>query len=629
MERPHRPTLSALTPDPRVPSGSARLRILAPTTADCKTRASSTAHPCNQEAADVSIVPPPPIRNGGTSEWEQGASRPVVSDVVERLLLQPLRQGRFGQASAMAWTLSRRWLTLAPGTLPSQGIAALNKVAAMLYLSGELDQARKLWERILTLCRRQPDQALADQAAAIHGIGAVLHKEGDLATAQSMLRSAWDLRRTVLGENHPETASTINRLAMVHWQTQDLVEAEALLRQTIEIRGAVLGEWHPDYALSLNNLGAVLLSRGDAVGAETLLRQAVEIRRAVLGDKHPDCANSLSNLAMVYQAKGEMGRALALHHEALEIRRMSLGEKHPLYVNNLNSLIELLLSRGDLAGALPLIDQTLGRSRRSLAEPPPSLDASPVPDGVAMLGWSRLTGNLNVEPPAPAPDVTPPLAVHDPSPMSTMIEELSGQLASLCQQYADLTQPLYDTASALKEPGAPPSDDVLQRLTTCRDGFHALRDQIHGEADQVGLAVVNGETANLSALGQFLTRIDSEQQRFGELRRQALALLDQVVGLKHIEQEPFALLQGCQGQAHSLRDQVAAASAVDLDRLASPLTKPDHPFAQLINLVAGQHTLDDDAWATAYETVAQEFGRSLAVAASRARLAPSQGTNPS
>lgn len=551
---------------------------------------------------------------------------PSGDETVERELITPLRKGDFARATTGAWSLVKRWLAAENGEaakgVPTEGLTALNRVAAMVYLTGDPGQAHQLWERVVTLCRRQPDSAPLEQAAAFHGIGTVLHKEGNLSGADRLLRKAWQVRKKLLGADSADSAASLNRLALVRREVGDLEEAEAFLRESLEIRRKVLGEEHPDYAISLNNLGALLMARGKSDEAKGLIERAIEVRREVLGEEHPDVASSLSNLAVLCQSTGEWKRALVLHREALEIRRTALGESHPHYITNLNTLTELLLSRGDLAAALPLLDQTLQRARDGLAEAIAEQDA---------LFGQEAGSNGPTRPSAPiqpistAPEREGP-SIDMPSPfrgkrsMSATIDELSRRIQALGSEFKALSEPLAGAVTALKEPGAPLANDLLQRLLVGRDEFVALRDALNERGEKAGVGPVDCELSSLSGLGRYLVRIETEHRRVEQTRKAALALLDRALGLTHVDQPEFAPLKACQEGHGAERSKLAKATGAQLEELAKPLTRDDHPLMSLFALVAGPDALDDDAWANAYEVVSQTYGRPLAVAASRGKL---------
>jgi tetratricopeptide (TPR) repeat protein len=606
-----------------------------------------------------------PTADGYPGAWNELESRAVdlsAPDVdpsarchpaVEEDVLGPLRRGDFGRATAGAWSLVERWLVADEGggnePVPAEGLTALNRVAAMLYLTGDHVQAHKLWEQIVALCRRRPDLAPLEQAAAFHGIGTVLHKAGNLVGADRLLRKAWEVRRKLLGEFAPDTAASLNRLGLVRREAGDLEEAEALLRRTLEVRHRILGELHPDFALSLNNLGAVLMARGKAKEAKRYIERAVEVRRQILGEAHPDLASSLSNLAVLCQATGESDRAIELQRQALEIRREALGESHPHYITNLNTLAEMLLGQGDLAAALPLLDQTINRSHQGLVNAMAEEDAmfgaaesAEAINGTAYADDHAMMPAEASSPPSEAPDASatewaasaeappvPPRRPRVPAPppslrgklsMSEMIDELSRRIEDLGAEFRALSEPLAGNVKALKEPGAPPSEELLLRLTEGREEFVALREALAEQADAIGLTPADGEVNDLSGLGRLLVRVEAEHRRLEQVRASALEVLDRALALAHIGQPAFGPLQACHEQAQALRELVTQAQGSQVDELAGPVTRDDHPFALLSALVGGPETLDDDAWANAYDAVAQAFGRPLAVAASRSKL---------
>jgi hypothetical protein len=54
-----------------------------------------------------------------------------------------------------------------------------------------------------------------------------------------------------------------------------------------------------------------------------------------------------------------------------------------------------------------------------------------------------------------------------------------------------------------------------------------------------------------------------------------------------------------------------------------PLAQGRHPLAELLTLVEGHDTLDDDLWLLLKHAVAENFGNALAMSADRGKLCPS------
>jgi hypothetical protein len=62
------------------------------------------------------------------------------------------------------------------------------------------------------------------------------------------------------------------------------------------------------------------------------------------------------------------------------------------------------------------------------------------------------------------------------------------------------------------------------------------------------------------------------------------------------------------------------ALATSLPLAAARLAEGDHPFNGLLTLVEGTDGLSDEIWASALESVEQEFGKPLSVAVARAKV---------
>ncbi|MFO0960884.1 MAG: tetratricopeptide repeat protein, partial [Isosphaeraceae bacterium] len=514
---------------------------------------------------------------------------------VEAVLLSPLLRENFAQTALAARQLASQWLR-SPAGVPEGGIAALNKVAEVTYLNGDLAGSRKLWERVIALCRRQPQLTARERAAALQGLGTILHKEGDLAGAEERLRNSWKLRCRIAEERTPQAAVALNRLALIRRELGDLDDAEALLRQTLEIRRESLGEAHPDHGISLNNLGALLLARGKVEEAEALLLQAVALRRRILGPDHVDYASSLGNLAVLYQAAGNLERAIELQREALEIRRAQLGPHHPHSAANQHQLADLLLKQGEIGAVLPLLDE-------SLNDPPPA----PYPP--TFEAFLRI------------PEASSASRAEHGAAEAESIAHLLSLVRVLEAEYRSLSDELRAAGDLLREPGRPPGESLSGRLMDCRAAFDAARNRALEFARQVGLPIAEGERQDLSGLGRYLARAEGELIA-RQMRRRAREVLDGALGLSHADDPDFPPLLACRAQASALRERLERAIGPELEDLAFPLIHKSHPLGQLLRLVGGQDNLDDEAWATAFEVVSREYGKSLAAAASRSKLIP-------
>lgn len=524
----------------------------------------------------------------GQTPAARDSERLRIDPDVEAVLVSPLLRENFAQTAVAARQLASEWLK-SPAEVPEGGIAALNKIAEVTYLNGDLIGSRKLWERVIVLCRRQPRLSVRERAVALQGLGTVQHKQGDLTGAEDRLRHSWRLRCRIAEERTPQAAVVLNRLALIRRELGDLDDAEALLRQALEIRRESLGEDHPDHGISLNNLGALLLARGKTDEAEAFLARAVDLRRRILGPDHVDYASSLGNLALLHQALGNLDRAIDLQREALEIRRAQLGPHHPHSVANQHLLADLLLKQGQIGSVLPLLDE-------SLNEQPPSGGAVRERPNASALG----KGDSGIAESSPI------------ARLLALVRMLEGEFRALSDE-------LRAAGDRLREPGRPPDDTLSRRIADCRGAFDTARNRILEFAGKTGPPILEGERDDLAGLGRYLVRAEGERAA-RRTRRRARKILDRVVALVHAEEPEFAPLLVCRAQAADLRDRLDRAVGLELEDLAFPLIQNTHPLCRLLYLVAGQERADEETWADAHETVAREYGKALALAASRARL---------
>jgi hypothetical protein len=211
-----------------------------------------------------------------------------------------------------------------------------------------------------------------------------------------------------------------------------------------------------------------------------------------------------------------------------------------------------------------------------------------------------------------------------PSPSADTARELLRRNADLATWLADLGTRSAEAARALTQPGVPPPGDYLEELADARREFASLREQVIEVAAQTSLALPAPDeitsTRELAALLRALVDELEQQAKRAAVERardDAVALLDRVAALTHRDDPRFAPLAACQAQARDLRATITGS--VDSER--SIWTGALAPFSALLTLLDGQQALTDEAWAVLEDRVADTFGRPLAVAAARRKLA--------
>ncbi len=212
-----------------------------------------------------------------------------------------------------------------------------------------------------------------------------------------------------------------------------------------------------------------------------------------------------------------------------------------------------------------------------------------------------------------------------PSLTADTARDLLRRNADLATWLADLGARSADAARALAQPGTPPPGDYLDEMADAVREFASLRDEVLAMVAQTSLPVpAASEVASTRELDALLRALIEQIEKeahaaaAARARHDALALLDRVAALTHRDDPRFAALSACQSQARDLHSTVAG-SADDERAIWTPALAP---FAALLTLLDGQQALTDDAWAVLEDSVAETFGRPLAVAAARRKLVP-------
>ncbi len=198
--------------------------------------------------------------------------------------------------------------------------------------------------------------------------------------------------------------------------------------------------------------------------------------------------------------------------------------------------------------------------------------------------------------------------------MESTHQTLQQQLTSLSRRHTSLGSALSQAAQALQQLGIPISEELLAELVKYNRDFNHLIQETFPE-DQL----ISQEGISLSELEkrvyQKMQPMDVQNQH-----SQVLTILEQVLSLKHKDQETFAPLETVKQMATQLQSQIQNPTpelSTDLEALISG----EHPLKALLTLIETSEDLDDEHWVILEEKVAASFGKALAVAISRGKIA--------
>jgi CHAT domain-containing protein len=219
--------------------------------------------------------------------------------------------------------------------------AELDRQAFANYQKGRIDEAIRLEEQRLSLCRRLYPKAKdpnghPDLAATLNALGFLLDARGEYARAEPILRDALAMCQKLYPKDkypdgHPHLAESLNNLGGLLKARGEYAKAEPFYRDALAMRRKLYPKdkypgGHPDLAQSLNNLGGLLQARGDYARAEPFYRDALAMYQKLYPegkypDGHPHLAQSLYSLGFLRRERGEYAKAEPLSRDALAMRQ--------------------------------------------------------------------------------------------------------------------------------------------------------------------------------------------------------------------------------------------------------------------------------------------------------------------
>jgi predicted ATPase/transcriptional regulator with XRE-family HTH domain len=200
------------------------------------------------------------------------------------------------------------------------------------------------------------------RARALNGVANLILLQGDLGQAAAYQEEALSLFRAA--GDHRGTSWALNDLANIMDERGDYARAGALYEESLAVSREIGADW--EIACALHNLGLLAQHGDDNDRAAGLLHDALAIYER-LGDEVAR-ARTLDAAAQVARGRGELDRALALGEESLALRRR-FGDRNGVAVS-LGNLGWTMLERGEgdqaaafFAEAMPLHLQAGNRRR--------------------------------------------------------------------------------------------------------------------------------------------------------------------------------------------------------------------------------------------------------------------------
>ena len=252
----------------------------------------------------------------------------------------------------------------------------LNDLAHYVAAEGDLQGARVLFERVLSIREAElPEDDPAIQGA-VNSLGSLLDRLGENVEAERLLRRGLRLAETSLTPDHPLLVGALHNLGLLLNRVGDLVEAQQLMERALEIVERTQSDDGFALARALNNLATVEAHRGDQMGAIPLLVRSLELRIETLGTHHPGVARAHANLAAAYAHVGRHQEAIDGYLTALGILESTLGPGHQAAAEVHGMLSSVYLQEDALDLALPHAEQSLEIRQKVLPPTHPVLAQS-------------------------------------------------------------------------------------------------------------------------------------------------------------------------------------------------------------------------------------------------------------
>nr|WP_293270550.1 tetratricopeptide repeat-containing protein kinase family protein [Nannocystis sp.] len=188
-------------------------------------------------------------------------------------------------------------------------------------------------------------------ANALNNVAVMHYLSGDLTRARGLQERSPSSRSGCFGPEHPEVATSLGNLAPVLADLGEHDAAQRLYEQALAIRERALGHDHPDVARNLNNLATMLAEKGEHARARELFTRALAIQERVYGRDNLELSATLNNLALSYDRTGELKEARALFERSLAIYIAALGHDHLNVATTMHNLASTELAQGARAGS--------------------------------------------------------------------------------------------------------------------------------------------------------------------------------------------------------------------------------------------------------------------------------------
>ncbi len=212
---------------------------------------------------------------------------------------------------------------------------------SILGAEGRIEAARNLATSLYERYRATSVDA-EETLLAQNDLGVWILATGEVEEARRIFEDVLQARRRVSGPSHPEVATTLYNLHLAQLRAGDAQSAEATANEALVLRRRILPLGHRDIARSLGALAALANRRGAHAQARQLRVESVDSLRAA---RRPDLlllGQELINLAIDEIQLAELDSARAHLDEALyRLRGLGPGDARVLDAERYRALVDI------------------------------------------------------------------------------------------------------------------------------------------------------------------------------------------------------------------------------------------------------------------------------------------------
>ncbi len=201
----------------------------------------------------------------------------------------------------------------------------LSRLASTLDDAGRRDEALRLRQELLPLCREALGRAHPDTLSAMHGLAVSLTAAGHHDAAAAQWEELLALRREFFGPHHPDTVRDMANRALSMGNPMETIR---LQQEVLAIRRETAGSEDPDTLQAMSELAVSFGAIGNRNEAIALREELLELHRKISGPEDPETARAMDSLAAAYAAAARLEESLALQEELIELNKTLRGE-HP------------------------------------------------------------------------------------------------------------------------------------------------------------------------------------------------------------------------------------------------------------------------------------------------------------